>query len=408
MKVIHINYQCNRGGAGRAVYRIHDSLKVIGIDSRIWTEDIPKGDWTISGPSTKYEKISIFFRSRFNRFYRSFFRSENVVIHSPALLPSRWVRRINASDADIINLHWFGNEMISIADIPRIEKPIVWTMHDMWGFCGAEHVSNDFRWKVGYLSDNRPQHESGFDINRWTWKRKIKHWKSPIHLITPSSWLAKCAHSSVIMHDWPSTIIPNPLNVNLWQPYDKDLTRRMFNFSDNNVLIGFGGGEAPHKGFDLLLDALELLSRKTNVKLKLVVYGQYEKIDSPSFSFPIHYLGALQDDLSLCMLYNALDILAVPSRNDNLPNTAVEAVSCGTPIVAFNIGGLSDIVKHEETGYLADPFSISDYSKGIEWILSQNGKDLRNKNYSRFLDKFSSTVVAKQYVETYENILSLE
>ena len=298
--------------------------------------------------------------------------------------------------------------MMSIVDVSRIKKPTVWTLHDMWAFCGAEHVSDDVRWKVGYLNDNRPQHESGFDINRWTWKRKIKHWKSPIHLITPSSWLSKCAYSSVIMHDWPSAIIPNPLNVNLWRPYDKDLTRRMFNFTDDSILIGFGGGEAPHKGFDLLLDALELLSRKTKLKLKLVVYGQYEKIDSPSFSFPIHYIGVLQDDLSLCMLCNALDIIAVPSRNDNLPNTAVEAISCGTPIVAFDIGGLPDIVIHEETGYLAEPFSISDFAKGLEWTLAQDKDVIKRKNYSRFINKFSSTVVAKKYTEVYENIINLK
>jgi glycosyltransferase involved in cell wall biosynthesis len=407
MKVIHLNYQGNRGGAGRAVLRIHNSLVEEGVDSHIWLEDSFIGGWRVSGPINKYEKIVIFFRARINRLYRLFFRSKNVIIHSPAFLPSRWVKLINQSDADIVNLHWIGNEMISIADVSRIKKPIVWTLHDMWGFCGAEHVSYDTRWKTGYLPDNRPQHETGFDINRWTWERKLKHWKRPIQLITPSSWMAKCAHSSVIMSDWPSVIIPNPLNINLWKPYSREFARGIFNFSDDIILIGFGAGSAPHKGFDLLLDALKLLSRKTDLKFKLIVFGQYEKKDPPIYNFPIQYIGALQDEESLCMLYSALDILAVPSRNDNLPYTAVEAISCGTPIITFDIGGLSDIVEHEKTGYLAEPFSISDFSKGIEWILSQDRKNLRNKNYSRFLDRFSSKVVAKKYVETYENILSL-
>jgi glycosyltransferase involved in cell wall biosynthesis len=106
------------------------------------------------------------------------------------------------------------------------------------------------------------------------------------------------------------------------------------------------------------------------------------------------------------MLYSALDILAVPSRNDNLPNTAVEAISSGTPIVGFNIGGLPDIVKHKETGYLAEPFLIDDYYRGIKWVLDQNQEDLRVKNYSRFLLNFSSKVVATKYKEAYKNILS--
>jgi glycosyltransferase involved in cell wall biosynthesis len=407
MKVIHLNCQGNRGGAGRAVMRIHKSLVEEGVDSRVWIEDSFSGGWRVSGPRTKFQKIVTFIRARVNRFYRLFFRSENIVMHSPALLSSRWVKLINESDADIVNLHWIGGEMMSIADVSRIKKPIVWTLHDMWGFCGAEHVSYDDRWKVGYLSNNRPKNESGFDINRWTWNRKIKHWKNPIHLITPSSWLSSCANQSLIMHDWPSTIIPNPLNVNLWQPYEKGLTRKMFSFTDDSILIGFGGGEAPNKGFDLLLDAMVLLSRETNLKLKLIVYGQYEKIDSPRYSFPIQYMGVLQDDLSLCMLCNALDIIAVPSRNDNLPNIAVEAISCGTPIVAFKIGGLPDIVKHKETGYLAEPFSINDFAKGLEWTISQDTAAIRKKNYSRFVNKFSSTVVANKYIEIYQKIIKL-
>lgn len=407
MKVAHLNYQGNRGGAGRAVLRIHNSLIDAGVDSRIWTEDRAVGDWRISGPHTKYEKVIVFLRARLNRFYRVLFNSKNPVIHSPALLPSRWVKVINESDVDIVNLHWIGNEMLSVADVVRIKKPTIWTMHDMWGFCGAEHVSSDSRWKIGYLKNNRPQHESGFDINRWTWTRKMALWKKPIHLVTPSSWLSECAHESMIMKNWPSFVIPNPLDASLWQPYDQSLSRKMFNFPDNEILIGFGGGNAHHKGLDLLLEALKLLHCQANVKVRLIVYGQYKEKEQVDFDFPIHYLGLLQDDLSLCVLYNALDILAVPSRNDNLPNTAVEACSCGTPVVAFDIGGLSDIVKHKKTGYLAKPFSAEDLSNGFKWVLAQDKEKIKSRNRSRFLDRFSSTKVASQYIEVYKHVLSL-
>ena len=77
-------------------------------------------------------------------------RTDNSIIHSPALVPSRWPELINSSDADVVNLHWVQAEMLSIADISRIGKPVVWTLHDMWAFCGAEHYAWDNRWRDGY------------------------------------------------------------------------------------------------------------------------------------------------------------------------------------------------------------------------------------------------------------------
>ena len=115
----------------------------------------------------------------------------NNLISLPAILPSSWIKKINESTADIVNLHWTQHEMLSISDISKINKPVVWTLHDMWGFCGAEHISWDDRWEKGYNKNNRPTHESGFDLNKWTWKRKIKYWKKPIQIITPSNWLTR-------------------------------------------------------------------------------------------------------------------------------------------------------------------------------------------------------------------------
>jgi hypothetical protein len=126
----------------------------------------------VQGPLSKFNKELVAIRPNLLSPLLQTLKTTNPVIYSPEVLPSKWVKRINASNVDIVHLHWFQGEMLSIADIGRIEKPIIWTLHDMWGFCGAEHYSNDDRWRDGYRHNNRPPHESGFDLNRWTWNRK--------------------------------------------------------------------------------------------------------------------------------------------------------------------------------------------------------------------------------------------
>jgi len=155
----------------------------------------------------------------------------------------------------------------------------------------------------------------------------------------------------------------------------------------------------------LLMDSLKLLCQKYSKKVTLVVYGQYCKQDSSIPGLSISCVGSLTDDLSLYTLYNALDILAVPSRKDNLPNTAVEANACGIPVVAFDIGGLGDIVEHKKTGYLSQPFSIDDFCKGIIWTLEQDQDTLKDLVRHRFLDRFSSVIVAEKYVRVYKKVL---
>ena len=149
-------------------------------------------------------------------------------MHSPQIFSSPfWLKAINESDADIIHLHWFQNEMISVSDISKIKKPLVWTLHDMWGFCGAEHISYDRRWKEGYLKKNRPVGEGHFDLNRWTWIRKKKYWKDPINIITPSDWMKQNVKISYLMKKWPVYSIPNAIDMKIWKPVDKNLSRNI-------------------------------------------------------------------------------------------------------------------------------------------------------------------------------------
>lgn len=409
MKVIISNTSDISGGAARAAWRIHHALRQSGVDSQMYVNRVSAGDWTVTGPQGKLAKALGMVRSPLGGLTTRLLKTGNPILHSPAILPSSWPKRLNASDADIVHLHWVNGEMISVADISRITKPVVWTLHDMWAFCGAEHYTEDFRWRDGYDKINRPSHESGFDLNRWTWQRKMKAWKKPMHIVTPSRWLADCARKSVLMRDWPISVVPNALDVDTWQPVEKKLARQLMNLPTDCPLLAFGamgGGQDPRKGMDLLLAALELL-RGQFQDLQLVVFGQSAPRELPDLGFPIHYTGHLHDDLSLRVLYSAADAMMIPSRQDNLPNTGVEALACGTPVIAFDTCGLSDIVTHQQTGWLAKAFDNEDLACGIQWVLGDVKRHAELSQQARLdaVTRFSYPIVAKQYQQIYEQAI---
>ncbi|MDD5247874.1 MAG: glycosyltransferase family 4 protein [Rhodocyclaceae bacterium] len=411
MKVLTINASDIQGGAARAAYRIHHALRSVGVDSTMLVDVATAGDWTVQGRNSKAARALARIRPHLGGVVVRLLRTGNPIIHSPAILPSGRLKVINASDANIVHLHWVQNEMLSVADIGQLQKPVVWTLHDMWAFCGAEHYTSDTRWRVGYRHDNRPSYESGFDLNRWAWLRKRKYWQHLMHVVTPSRWLADCVRQSALMRDWPVTAIPNPIDTQRWRPIDQALARELLDLPNEVPLLLFGamGGEGdPRKGFDLLQGALRYLRGEIQ-GLELVVFGQLKPSDPPDLGFPVHYAGYVHDDLSLRALYSAADVFILPSRQDNLPNTGVEALACGTPVVAFDVCGMPDIVSHKKTGYLAAAFDKEDLASGILWCLRDAIRltKLRANARADAVSRFSNQVIASQYCNLYSKAASL-
>lgn len=406
MKVHHLNYSDISGGAARASYRIHHALRQAEVDSWMLVDSATSGDWTVQGPSGKLQKGMGKLRQQLAGVFRPFYKTGNPIVHSPAILPSGRLRVLNASDADVLHLHWVQGEMLSIAEIGSLSKPTVWTLHDMWAFCGAEHYTDDFRWRDGYRKDNRPVYEKGFDLNRWTWGRKRKHWQRAMHIVTPSNWLAGCVRESALMRGWPVTVIPNPIDTKRWQPQDKSLARELLGLPKDVPLLLFGamgGGQDPRKGFDLLQTALQYL-RGEIPELRLVVFGQLSPKDPPDLGFAIHYTGHLHDDVSLQLLYSATDVMVVPSRQEAFGQTASEAHACGVPVVAFDTSGLRDIVRHQQTGYLAKACDPEDLARGISWVVSdaERHRALGQAARADAVARYAYPVVAGQYLEVYK------
>jgi len=368
---------------------------------------------------------------RLNKFRKNGLITNNPNLHSIAWPSTGLAKEINEYQVnlkpDLIHLHWIGDSTISIEEIGNLPQPIIWTLHDQWPFCGAEHYTWSFensnlinadniinqRFSEGYKKTNRPNSEEGRDINLETWHRKKKSWKKAFYMVATTKWLAECASESALMHDWPLRIIPYPINTKEWSPINKNLARSILCLPKDKPLILFGaiGGISDlRKGADLLLEALKKLDDFDNSEinnLELVVFGQTKPADFPNLNFPIHWMGKLTDDVALRLAYSAVDLFVAPSRQEAFGQTASESQSCGTPVVAFNTGGLKDVVENYQTGCLAEPFSSDSLANSINWVFKEPQRRIRlgKAARERAVALWTPSIIAGLYNDLYQNAL---
>ena len=437
MNILHVNASDISGGAARAAYRIHRSLvehgAAHGLSSQMRVISQLSDDPTvINGPAANQSPIWRRLQPRLAHQARRGFRTGNPTLHSiawPATgLGAELQHRHRQGQADVVHLHWLGDGTLSIEEIGRLPMPLVWTLHDQWAFCGAEHytspplpgesASSDDRFAAGYSPASRPGHEAGPDLNRRTWLRKRRAWRRPIHVVATTRWLADCARRSTLMGDWPISVIPYPIDLNTWAPCDQAQARALLGLPADRPMLLFGtfnyGIPDPRKGADLLLEALQRLRSQVAgtplQQLELVVFGQSRPAQPPDLGFPIHYSGHLHDDLTLRLLYAAADVMVVPSRQEAFGQTASEAHACGTPVVAFATGGLVDIVDHHATGALAQPFDPLSLAAAIRWVLEdpQRRLELGTAGRQKAERLWDPARISGLYAELYGKVMELK
>jgi len=415
MKIRLVSTSDAFGGAARAAFRLHSALQRADLHdvqsvlqvARKYTDLIG-----VQGPSSKLAKGWPLIKTATGACLQSLQFTDNSIFHSSAWLPCTLDRVLNRCQDDLVHLHWVQEEMLSIEAIGRLRKPLVWTLHDSWAFCGSEHCPNglyDRRYQQGYSRSNRPPSHRGFDLDRWCWHRKVRQWRRPINIVCPSTWLADCVRRSALMASWPVTVIPNALPTQIYQPWPRLLARKMFGLPTDIPLVLFGAIKGMHdqnKGWSLLEPALRLLAEEIP-GVQAVVFGQSAPAAPLQLGLPVNFVGRVYDDQSLAMLYSAADVMVVPSRMENLPQTASEAQSCGIPVIAFSATGLMDVVEHKVTGYLAQPYSSRDLANGIVWTLSDSDRYdlLSSQARQRAVNFWSEDVVMKQYLSLYQGVL---
>ncbi|MDI3546995.1 MAG: hypothetical protein PWR10_647 [Halanaerobiales bacterium] len=413
MKIVHISSSDIQGGAARAAYRLNQALNRLDIDSRMFVRTKKGDDLTVSFPNTSksiYDNSIPSLNFYLERYPVPFSTGrEGVDISNDSLI----------KDAEIINLHWINGDFLSLKSLNKLErlnKPIVWTLHDMWPFTGGCHYSNfcdRYQEKCGRCPILKSDQEE--DLTRKVWLKKHEIFnKLDLTIVTPSKWLAESARESSLFSDSEIKVIPNTLDTGIFKPIDKKVARMILNLPMDKHLVLFGAVKATkdkRKGFTYLKEALEKLSfrrKDFNNNLELLVFGASSSEEMESFPYKVNFMGTLKDDYTLALCYSAADVFIAPSLEDNLPNTVMESMACGTPVVAFNIGGMPDMLEHKKNGYLAEYKSAEDLAEGIGWILKDErrlkvlGKETREK----VINNYSFRIVGKKYLNLYEELLT--
>lgn len=412
LKILIVNTSDISGGAARAAYRLLDSLTKIGIQAEMLVQKKESDDHRVIKTSGRIEKALDMIRPFFDRLHLYTYGKRKGSIFSPSWVPSlKMVKTINQSDADIVHLHWVNGGMIRIEDLKRINKPIVWTLHDMWPFTGGCHYDEDCGQYEKHCTGCPVLGTSKIkDLSFRVFKRKIKTYEkmNQLTIVGLSDWLAKCAANSRLFKEKQLVRLPNPIDTEIFKPIKKEWARYLLNIPQQSKIVLYGAMSAtsePRKGYQPLMEALSQIDTEN---LQLVVFGASKpQNDATPISINQYYLGRIHDNLSLQIAYSAADVMVVPSLQENLSNTIMESLSCGTPVVGFRIGGNPDMIEHQKNGYLAEPFCTEDLAKGIEWVLNHSNPNILSQNArEKVINCFEMTKVAKRYQALYKEILS--
>jgi glycosyltransferase involved in cell wall biosynthesis len=377
VNVLHLSSSDIKGGAARAAYRLHQGLKLSGMNSRMLVQEKSTGDYTVVGPKGELKQgiarskvmldklpLKLMYRQRLPS---NFF--------SLQWFPERSYSRIQTLQPDIINLHWIGSGFVQPQTMARLKQPLVWTLHDMWAFTGGCHYTGtceSYQKSCGACPALKSRTDQ--DITRWQWLIKSKAWSTlNMTIVAPSEWLAQCARSSSLLRNARIEVIPAGLDLQVYRPLPQVRARELMQFPMDKKLLLFSAMDAtsdPRKGFQYLQLALQqLVQAGCCDRLELVVLGASPPAQPVDLGLKVHYLGNLSDDLALAATYSAVDAMVITSLQDNLPNVVLEAMACGTPCIGFKLGGIPDMIDHQINGYLANPLDVNDLANGINWVL---------------------------------------
>lgn len=404
-KVVHIQYSID--SAGKAALRLQQAFESVSVQSDIVSLQFGKqgvSNVTYLGFKSRIiskldDKIQAWLTRKTNRQFGSF---------SYPVLGSNVARLPVVKNADIIYIHWALKGLLnfkSIRQLARLNKPVIIFMHDMWNITGGCHHSFDCtKYKTeGCNSCPVFSEPKKNDLASREFRKKSRLYSkyTNLYFISPSRWLYNCAKESLLTRNKPVFYIPNLFDNRLFRPVDKNAARQVLNLDNKETIIAFGAVSvnSPYKGWAYLLKALVQLKQEDKLQnVSVLIFGSgYNKQVDDAMPFKTRFVGYLNDEYSLSLVYNAADVFIVPSLADNLPTTVQESLSCGTPVVGFNVGGIPDMIKHKENGYLAKYKDAGDISEGIIFCISNSIKGY-------LLPDFEQNAVIKRHLALFKEI----
>lgn len=417
MKIIHLNTFGHTGGAGIAASRLVSALNGLIPGSASLLSAYETGTQLTVGQ--KVQKLKTLARSGADILAARLagLKKENSFLFSSA----RYGQNVSTDPAvlaaDLVHIHWINQGFLSIHDLYELSllrKPVVITMHDMWLLSGGCHYSADCRNYEQYCGNcfmlNKP---SATDLSAANWKHKQMMLRTlKPHIITCSHWLESAAQKSRLLESYSVNTIPNPIDTDLFKPAGLKLAKIKLGFEPGELIITLSAFKLsdPRKGFSYLLNALLFLKKNKDMSgknIRLVLIGNKGKTELPDLPYPATYTGYLTDPAKIIAYGQASDLFVLPSLEDNLPNTVMEMLAMGVPVVAFNNGGLPDMIDHKKNGYLAYYKSAESLAKGIAWTITdlEFSPRLRKAARKKVIYNFDMEIVAEQYIKLYEKLM---
>jgi glycosyltransferase involved in cell wall biosynthesis len=420
MKVTLVNTSDKVGGAAVACYRLLQALNQTNIDAKLLVQKKSSPDDRVFSAGNGYLQSRLdFYRFAYERLIFSLKERSKEVRFAFSLANTG--RNISKKEiiyeADIIHLHWINFGFLSLRSLEKLlslNKPVVWTLHDMWAFTGGCHYCGDcnaYQEQCG----NCPflKHPGNKDISNFIWNKKQKLLENKdITFVTCSKWLAEIAKKSSLLKNFRIESIPNSIDTFLYKPMNKTEARKSLNIQQDKTYILFGSMNVgdKRKGFAYLKEALDILNNKypdLKSRMELIVFGKSSHDVFEQLPFKTNELGMLKEESKIVEAYNAADLFVLPSLEDNLPNTVMESLACGTPVVAFDTGGIPEMIEHNNTGFLASYKNPEDLANGIYNIGMIADKDaLSVKAREQVMKNYNFNIIAGTYNKLYLELLN--
>lgn len=418
MKILIVNTN-DKGGAAIACKRLHYGLNLRGVTSQVLVR-LKKNDWNKSDVFIPNK-----YRYSLNEIKKRIFKRILKKINLYRDVQQDFLKNRNKSlelfsfpnsdcnvthyefydDCDIVNLHWVANFLDFKTFFENNKKQVVWTLHDMNPFSGGEHYLESF---IGI-------DEEGFPIKRNLTKEEIKVAEENLKLkkeviskisnltvVAPSKWLAEEASKSEVFQNVKIHHIPYGLNTCIFSPRDKNYSRELLNLPKDKKVILFVAESisSNRKGFVFLKRAFERLQ---NSNLILCAIGS--KTTGLVSIQNVLELGPINDERLMSAAYSAADVFVIPSLMDNLPNTVLESLLCGTPVIGFPVGGIIDMIQDGKNGFLAEDISVNSLVIALKKFLSNTNCFDSNKIRQNAVEKYDESVQSQKYIDLFTTIL---
>ena len=414
MRVLLVNTSERTGGAAVAANRLMETLKNNGVKAKMLVQKKDSDSLTVVELGNSWLQRMRFLYERFCIFMHLRMQRNHLFETDIANAGADITRLPEYREADVIHLHWINQGMLSLRSIRKIVasgKPIVWTMHDAWPATAICHYTKGCKAFTNECHHCRllPGNGSRHDLANRVWRRKMRILENAnITFVACSRWLEGQARKSRLLQGHTVVSIPNCIDTRVYCPQDKAEARRKLSLPADKRLLLFVSQRVTdeRKGMSYLIEAINIIAGQSpewRENTGIVILGGHADDYTGQLPLPIYYpLGYIDNEKTIVDAYNAVDLFVIPSLEDNLPNTIMEALACGVPCVGFKTGGIPEMIDHKRNGYVAEYRKADDLARGIKWVFDEaDSESLGKEAVKKVATTYSQNSVALKYIEIY-------